>query len=296
MRLVFVHGIKHEGKSSEWIVEEWKKCLSAGVTEDADKALLTEKPATAPFYGDKLFELTETTTKAGDDLTPQGAGEVTGDEAEFYADALAELAARYPVEVAEEIVAQEAELAAQGDDLVAQGINPHNRRLLAVVRAIETLSPLHGDVTLRLLPQAFTYLKRAHATATIDDIVRPELEKGPCIVVAHSLGTVVSFKLLRELGQTVPFYMTIGSPLAIKAVQKPLKTPKGIRPNMGEWLNAYDRDDFVTIGKPLDGNFGNGMVDIEVENDGEDAHSHVGYFSQKSVADALIGAIRKASA
>jgi len=284
MRLVFVHGIKHEGKSSDWIKTEWLNCLSRSLSRQ-DENLLRSLPLEAPFYGDVLHAKTEQLPGAATQLTEQSANAASSDEADFYAEVLAEVAAVQPEVVAPAIITEEA-------FLVQQGFNPHNRHLLAVVRAFETISPLHGDAVLRLLPQAFTYLRRQEATEAVDNIVRPTFAEGPCIVVAHSLGTVVTFKLMREAKQTVPFYLTMGCPLAIKAVQKPLKIPYGKRPETAEWLNAYDRDDFVTIGRPLNGNFGTGMSDIAVSNKGDDAHSHAEYLAQPKVGAALIAAIK----
>jgi pimeloyl-ACP methyl ester carboxylesterase len=60
----------------------------------------------------------------------------------------------------------------------------------------------------------------------VDAKVRPALEAGPCIVVAHSLGTVVAFKLLRAHTQDVPLFVTLGSPLGLTSVQSALKRPR----------------------------------------------------------------------
>jgi hypothetical protein len=63
--------------------------------------------------------------------------------------------------------------------------------------AIEVVSPLHGALALRFLPQAFAYLHRAHATPVVDEIVAPALTH-PAIVAALSLGTIVTYKGRRE--------------------------------------------------------------------------------------------------
>jgi hypothetical protein len=148
---------------------------------------------------------------------------------------------------------------------------------------------------LRFLPQAFTYLSRIQATQAVDGVVRPALQSGPCIVVAHSLGTVITYKIMRELRQVAPLYLTLGSPLAIRAVQGKIGTPFGRRPAVERWLNVFDKDDFVTIGRPLDSStFGAGVENTDVDNADDDPHSSHKYLSQPDVARQLVAAIRAA--
>jgi hypothetical protein len=69
--------------------------------------------------------------------------------------------------------------------------------------------------------------------------------------VGHSLGTVVAYNVLRS-GRKVPLYVTVGSPLGIRATRKtlsPIENPIG---NKG-WYNAYDGRDVVAL-YPLDMN------------------------------------------
>ena len=51
----------------------------------------------------------------------------------------------------------------------------------------------------------------------------------------------------------VPLFITIGAPLPVKFIRKSMDTVDGIwRPNnIGEWINVYDKDDFVPVGSPL---------------------------------------------
>lgn len=286
MRLVFVHGINHQNKTSDWIVDNWLKALGTHLSA-ADKALLQAQEVVAPYYGDVLHQHTEGLAAAGDELTPQGAGDVAGDEANFYRDVLTEIAKEKAIPES---------LIVANEPVAEQGPIFHNRRIIAIAQAIEALSPLHGKVVLRVLPQAFTYLNRIQATKAVDDIVRPALKDQPSIVVAHSLGTIVTFKLMRELRHNAPFYMTMGSPLAIRAVQGPISTPFGRRANVQRWLNVYDKDDFVTLSKPLDSTtFGGGVENTDVDNGADDPHDFREYLAHPDVANALVAAIKAAT-
>lgn len=283
MNLIFVHGINHQGRSSTWVRDEWLDALSKSLSAE-DFAVVTRQSISAPYYGDVLFQHTQGLTGAKDALQAQSAGAVSGDEAIFYSNVLSELA----TEKALPEILLEADGAA-----AAQGPIYHNRRTIALARAVETFSPLHGSVLLRFLPQAFTYLSRMQATSVIDAIVRPELEKGPCVVVAHSLGTVVTYKIMRELKHRAPFYLTLGSPLAIRAVQGKIGPPFGRRPAVDHWLNVFDQDDFVTIGRPLDSeSFGAGVENADVDNGDADPHDFRRYIGQSDIAKGLVAAIK----
>lgn len=285
MNLIFVHGINHQGLNSTWVRDEWLDALSKALSPE-DVAVVERQNIIAPYYGNVLFEHTQGLTEAKNELQAQSAGAVSGDEARFYTNVLSELAAEKAIP---EVVLETDAAAAP------QGALCHNRHTIALARAVETYSPLRGSVLLRFLPQAFTYLSRMQATGAIDAIVRPALEKGPCVVVAHSLGTVVTYKIMRELKQRAPFYLTLGSPLAIRAVQGKIGPPFGRRPAVGRWRNVFDKEDFVTLGRPLDSDsFGAGVENTEVDNGDVDPHDLRRYLGQSDIARSLVAAIRLA--
>lgn len=276
-RIVLVHGINNEKNSSEAIKRDWIASLKS-VASPAVAAKLQAADVVAPFYGKVLFDWTEG-KGAAPKAVAQAIEEPGSDEAEFYREALEEIAPAAGVSEAQ--IQQEA--VTQG--AVEQGL-PHDRRLLALVRAIEKVSPFHGAIALEILPQAFTYLKRPGVADDIDAIVRPELEKGPAIVIAHSLGTIVTFKLLRQgASPDAPLYLTAGSPLAITAVKNAIG-PRFERPKaVARWVNALDVDDAVTLGKKLDAaTFAKDIENLsDVENGDKDAHSITQYLKDKGI-------------
>ena len=236
----------------------------------------------APFYGDLLAQ------HAGSPTIPhvvsQGIAEGDDEEWEFIAASLQQMALDTGLTDAQ-IRAEE------NDPLVSQGL-PHDRRLIAIVRALERFSPMHGEIALRVLKQAFVYLKRPLVTRAIDDIVEPVLAQRPCIVVAHSLGTVVTFKLLRALKQDVPLYVTLGSPLALVSVQSALQRPRTIPDGVKRWLNGVDPDDFVTLGKGLTpATFAGGIENkMDIDN-GSDAHAAVQYLRDPFICREISAAL-----
>lgn len=100
-----------------------------------------------------------------------------------------------------------------------------------------------------------------------DDIARDEIDAGvaaaiapgvPTVVVGHSLGSVVAYRLLRgeagARGWVVPEFITLGSPLGmgpIRAAMRRLVGPARVPHCVGTWFNAMDERDIVPL-YPLD--------------------------------------------
>jgi hypothetical protein len=287
VKVVFVHGINQQGKTPEGLCAEWLGALAPALAK-AGYAGAALTPAT-PFYGDVLFELA---SARADAVRAQGPGAASAGEEEFLAEGLEEIAAKD-----ERVDGNEIAAIAEDEAVVDQGLFAMDRRVNAIARVLERISPFHGDITSRLLRQAYVYLRQPGAAEQIDARVAPHFSDGPCVIVAHSLGTVVSFKLLRRMALEgrpldVPLFLTLGSPLSLRTVRKALgpsfAPPKGVR----RWFNAYDKDDFVALGQGLTrSTFAEGIENWgEVANTRDDAHGITGYLSDPKVAAAILAA------
>jgi hypothetical protein len=103
-------------------------------------------------------------------------------------------------------------------------------------------------------------------------------------VVAHSLGSIVAYEVLRELGSSVEIdlLLTVGSPLGVKEVQDlvigPLKVPDGV----ANWVNLSDPLDLVALDKRLKGEYppASRIVDQLVTNQTPNHHSISGYLDK----------------
>jgi hypothetical protein len=164
----------------------------------------------------------------------------------------------------------------------------------AIARAIERRSPRIAEMALKGVPQVDGYLNRPHVRKAVDNIVRPTLNQGRTLVVSHSLGTVVTYLLLKELSGrlNVPLYFTIGSPLGIEAVVrrvKPITTPNV----MNAWVNAADERDYVALVSSLKSpTYPSIITNItDIHNHGDDAHSISEYLKHKSVAERIAAAL-----
>ena len=291
MRLVLVHGINQQDSDAASIEVAWTGWLRAAM---AKPAVLAETSVVTPFYGKVLDQLTRGVSGSG--AIAQGADAIDADELAFVVRAMDEVAIATDIRTP----AIAAEMRADGTAPVAQGKLLESCRANAIARLIERVSPAHGRFVLRTVRQAYAYLRKPGVAPAIDAIVLPHLEAGPAVVVAHSLGTVVTFKLMRALAQagrsvTCPLYVTLGSPLAVSAVSAALGVPFEIPTGVAKWINAVEPNDNVTLGKPLDRTtFCSGIQNImDVANAVSDsAHDAEGYLGDGRIASLIESALR----
>lgn len=290
MRMILVHGINQQGKSAQKIHDEWLGALHATYTAHGPNPLGKLSRIEAAFYGDTLEALAS--AKVTSQAIALGAEEASDDFDDFAVDALREMALRMGASEAQ--IQEEAQATA-----VAQGAGIHKKWLKAIARVIEKVSPLHGTLALRVLGQAHAYIRNQHVHDEVNKLVRPLFEDDePALVVAHSLGTIVSYSLLREFARNgrprqSPLFLTLGSPLGIDSVRKGFPKPRNRPDNVTRWINGADPEDFVALRCELTPEtFGPGIENYPDFNNGkDDPHSIVGYLSDVRVADEVAKAI-----
>jgi hypothetical protein len=214
MRLVFVHGMRQEHKSPADLRKTWQDALIAAwkAAELATPAYTLEMP----YYGDVLNDLTEAVRDSTANVVTRGEGSPN---------TFTPLEEALIREMASKEGISDAEIRAElGQEVVARG--PANWEWVqAMARLLESKVPGLGRIGLSFVRQVDAYLTRQHIQEAVDDIVRPCLQGGPSVVVAHSLGTFVAYRLLRQEGDaaSAPLFVTVGSPLGISTVKQYLR-------------------------------------------------------------------------
>lgn len=152
-------------------------------------------------------------------------------------------------------------------------------------------------ITKQFIEDVSAYFYNREQRAAIQERFRSLLipEGGPYFVISHSLGTVISYDVMRELsagtGAQTPYYITLGSPLGIDEVQDNLQKPLRIPAPVQRWANFADLLDPVAFDKSLSDEFtptGKITDEIVVNRDslrisGFNPHSATGYLATRDV-------------
>jgi hypothetical protein len=167
-----------------------------------------------------------------------------------------------------------------------------------IFRFLERDIPGFGPFLLSFTRQVDAYLTSPHIRAEVDNIIRPSLLGGPTVIVAHSLGSVIAYRLLRQAERRadVPLLVTLGSPLGICTIKQHLCPPALALPSAVEsWLNATDEKDCVALHSRLDREtFVDGIENVDdVRHAQTDPHEIADYLGNASVARRIHAALSR---
>ena len=294
-QLVLIHGRAQEHKDSVALKAEWLDALSEGLAKSNLKLPITEDDVRFPFYGDTLYDLVG--GKPSDiaaDIIVRGL-ESDNEEQQFAGEFIAEVQQR--TGVSDEQLRQLA-----GDDVIRRG--PLNWEWVQTfLKAVDRFVPFGSGAGISLFTHdVFVYLTnklvREKINAGVSAAIAPDRET---VVVGHSLGSVVAYNVLQEMGSRtiVPLFVTVGAPLAVTAVKARLKRMGDIRcPEcVSEWFNAMDERDCVAL-YPLSSQYFplnpvNPAITnkLDVSNKTRNRHGIAGYLDDKEVAQRIYDAL-----
>ncbi|MEU4445762.1 hypothetical protein AB0K14_30860 [Actinosynnema sp. NPDC050801] len=264
--VVGVHGVGWQFESRAKMIELWRSHIAAGLHNERSPKhdVFTFEAA---YYG-HLY-----TAAAGH----KGAAPGPADFDEFEESFLLELAGEPP---------------AGGKAYLPGGVQ-------WAVRALESTDYFAGLGHLairRFVKQVGRYFADAELHLGARTEVLNALKTGPTVVVAHSLGSVIAYDVLRdEPGIEVDTLVTVGSPLGLRAVRERLGTSADAEanrlPNVRRWVNVAATEDAVALVKELKPFYGADVVDKRVHNSRMKAHLAVRYLAavhtSQAIADAL---------
>lgn len=281
MKLVFIHGRDQEGKDPVLLQSQWETAFDEGLSN----AGLTRPDGLSigfPFYGDELDSLIkQLNAPLIADVNERGAKPDT-EEAEFRGEFLGELA-----EVA----------GLTEDDFKQFYTGPIQEKgvlnwgwVRSILKALDKSKGI-GDLILDAITRdVYVYLTNDAVQRRIDSIVAPHLIEEPCVVVGHSLGSIVGYNVLRSATHNIVRYVTVGSPLGLKSIKRRLKPPLEMPATTQFWYNARDNDDFVAL-YPLDTEHFPITPAIQnkgdVDNDTDNQHGISGYLKDPDIARAI---------
>jgi hypothetical protein len=273
-QLVLVHGRSPHRKDAAALKAEWLDALHSGLAAAGLTLPIPESEVRFPYYGDAL------TNGSAGPLSEIIVRESDAQRAAFLRTVL--------LEVARECGICDADIAAEVGPGVAE---PDREWFRALLRLLDR-STLAGTASIALfIDDVHRYLTHVGVRDVIDSEVRAAVTPGvETVVVGHSLGSVVTYLLLRQegaaLGWHVPLYVTVGSPLGVGAIRERL-APIAHPTCATRWFNAADRRDAVAL-HPLDATHFAVEPAIEnktdVDNTTPDRHGIRGYLTDPAVA------------
>ncbi|MGY2011972.1 hypothetical protein ACW9HC_33800 [Nocardia gipuzkoensis] len=258
---------------------EWLDALGIGIQRAGVHASATE--IRLAYYGDLLADLVD---RVEQQLPPDIAARAASSGPPSYAST--QRAILHELITGAGISA--AQVAAELSDVQAR--DPQNWGwVLAAVRALSRIPGLDARLIDTWLRDVSLYVTNAAVQRAVDQVVTAELDTTPFVLVAHSLGTVVSYNVLRSMQHTTPCrgLVTLGSPLGIAAIRDRLRPPVTYPPHVASWFNAYDKADIVAL-RPLDER--HFPTDPPIENYPEvtnftaNRHGIAGYLADPTVA------------
>lgn len=290
--LVFVHGRAQEHKDPLELKKSWIDAWKRGLDKLGLKLPIPEDKIRFPYYGDTLQGLVK---GVPDDQIAEVIVKGHNADAEE-----AEFIRQYVLEVQNALNINEKEMYEVGKmEIVEKG--PLSWEWLhTVLKVIDKRIPgASGAVVALATRDVYKYLRNLGIQNIIDSGVRQAFTSdSEQVVVSHSLGTVVSYNLIRReglaLGLHIPFFITLGSPLGVNVIKTslaPLKHPACV----GKWFNAMDERDVVAL-YPLDKQHFGITPSIEnnthLKNSTDNHHGIIGYLDDvlvaKRIYDALI--------
>ncbi len=287
MKLVLVHGRAQEGKDPVPLKKLWVDTLKLGLAKSGLTLPINENDIIFPFYGDKLDELVTRLNQPMENVIARGNA-VPNKDAVFFNDFLMEIAANSNIS-AEEIQTNNPGFITEKGPLNWGWVQ-------AILRTIDKRQKWGEWAIKKFTYDVFLYLTLNGIKDEINKIVKQSIPSEPCVVVAHSLGTIVSYNILRDNADLkVARFITVGSPLGLHSVKKYLKTPI-LMPESIEygWFNAFDDRDVVAL-NPLNKIYFDLVPAIDnkrdVNNQTDNRHGIEGYLNDEKVAKEIYAAL-----
>lgn len=300
--LVLIHGRAQERKDSIALKAEWIEAFRQGLAESGLQLPIAETQIRFPYYGDTLDALVrEVPADQVPAVIVRSLTQQTDDVGlkAFMVDVLAEVATRKGI-TDEQIEDAAPKSATAGAEVLERGVLNWGW-VQGILTALDSHVPGASGASIAIATRdVYLYLANSGLRKQIDDGVRQAMNTGvESVVVAHSLGTVVAYNLLkREGGQRgwkVPLFVTLGSPLAVKKIKMsmvPNKHPECVK----KWYNAMDPDDIVSLYPldathfPLDPEIEN---NVDIDNDTDNQHGISGYLKDKEVAKRIYDSLNQ---
>lgn len=287
VEIVGVHGIGQSRSNAQSLTSQWSRAVQLGLRAASPDVALPRLlvPHLSPLL-----------TAPSDILGPGDEDDLTTlstEETAFIESGLADLLEDLDDDEVDRLAAEAATLAGLPAFPTRRGL-----RLLA---AVDGRWRGGARPVLAVLREVHAYLHAPTCGQRVRRRVCTTATADTRLLLAHSLGSVVAYDLLRrgDLPQ-ITTLVTFGSPLAWPTVRTALTA--GVEAGLTalpalpalpavSWTNLYDQRDAVTVGRRLSPLWPQ-VADLPVDNPRLDAHGAAGYLQQSAMAATIVSGLR----
>jgi hypothetical protein len=267
-------------KDPATLKQKWVNAMLEGVSSLGFSLAVDKAKMVFPYYGDTLLALIGDDPENAPKIRLKGSRDRSAKERQFAEAVIGE--------VATSLGLNEADIRKNYDPTVTAKGFLNWPWVLATLRAIDSRGG--GALALELfVHDVYSYLYEPSVRNAIHEGLRFAFDTRPTVVVAHSLGTIVAYNLLRTEGQArgwkVSTFITVGSPLSIAAVARaliPIEFPGCVE----TWRTARDPLDTVALHPLSPPNFPQFQIEAKntVENKSANHHGIESYLKDSTVA------------
>ncbi|MFI0813885.1 hypothetical protein [Streptomyces echinatus] len=249
-KLIFVHGRSQQFKDARDLKDEWKQALQAGIAKAGASLAIPDEQILFPYYGDTLHHLSEGLPGAAPEVIIKGYGEPSSGEKQFISGVVAEVVEAFGI--SERDIRDATETPAT----IEKGVR-NWPWVIAALRIIDKAPGISSYLLERITRDVYIYMHHPGIQTAIEAGIRKAFTSAEeCVVVAHSLGSVVVYNMLKREAELqkrkIRALITLGSPLGVGPIAEGLR-PVGRPHGVVDWFNAFDPRDVVAL-NPLDDN------------------------------------------
>ncbi len=290
MKLIFVHGRSQEDFEEAVLKETWIESFKRGLAKSG-LTLPNDVTIEFPYYGKLLKQLVDEAQKPleSTNVTRSGYKPTESEEIQFFESFLGEIALNSDLTESEK---QEIRRLSEQERGILNWEFVHK-----IVGYLDTKGYFASTLLKKFTLDVFLYLNIHDIKKQINQKVESVFDEEPCVVVGHSLGSIVSYLvLLNNPNLHVKKFITLGSPLGMNSIRKHLEHKRMPACVKNGWYNAYDERDFIAL-KPLNKVNFNIRPEIEnsnhVDNFTDNRHGIVGYLEDKVVSKEIYKYLQK---
>jgi hypothetical protein len=243
-KLIMIHGRSQQMKDPSALKQTWVTAMHQGMSNAGLTLSIDDADIRFPYYGDALVGLLGSNPQNAPGIQIKGLSDGSEGERQFVESMVQEAADSFGV--------NESDIRKHYEPAIIERGFLNWPWVLATLRAIDAVGG--GSLAVELFTHdVYAYLTNPVVRDAIDEGVRAAFDTTEAVVLAHSLGTIVGFELLRREGSVnswnVSTFITVGCPLSVGPVAHalaPIKFPHCV----GKWNTARDPKDTVAL-RPL---------------------------------------------